>query len=358
MTYRYRQSLPDTPLDIVGDVHGEFAALENLLRHLGYDSDGLHPQGRKLVFAGDLCDRGPDSPAVLEWVKRAQEQGLACLVLGNHELNILADDAKDGSGWFFDSRAEKDSVNYAPWRRADEAQKNRLTAWLAQQPLILERTDIRIVHAAWLPEMFPELDEAQARGEDLVTQYRRFDRELTQSLQTASWYPDYLFEQQHYAQAAENPHLAPPPMPATGQYDFARSKANPIRALTGGVEKLLEQPFYAGGRWRSTARCPWWDDYRESTPVVIGHYWRKWRHDADAAGTAAERKLLPENGAAWHGAQKNVFCVDFSIGAAWRTRKSPGTYPPQTFRLAALRWPERLLVFDNGDKVQTQRHGM
>ena len=58
MPYRYRQSLPDTPLDIVGDVHGEFAAFQSLLHRLGYRDDGFHPRGRRLVFVGDLCDRG------------------------------------------------------------------------------------------------------------------------------------------------------------------------------------------------------------------------------------------------------------------------------------------------------------
>ena len=353
MTYRYRQTLPDTPLDIVGDVHGEFTALQNLLRHLGYDSEGCHPDGRRLVFVGDLCDRGPDSPAVLKWVKRAQEQGLAYVALGNHELNLLVDDRKDGSGWFFDSRAEKDGVNYAPWRRADEAEKNEFTAWLAEQPIICERADIRIIHAAWLPEMFPRLDDAQARGEDLVTQYHRFDQELKQQLQTASWYEDYRYEQQHYAELAENPDQAPPPMPATAQYDFARGKAHPLRALTSGVEKLVSELFYAGGRWRGTGRCPWWEDYREDVPVVIGHYWRTWQPDPNTV--AAERNLLPTQPTAWHGAKNNVFCVDFSIGASWRVRKFPEKYPPQQFRLAALRWPERTLMFDDGEVVATDK---
>ena len=57
------QSLPEGPLDIVGDIHGEFDALLALLSHLGYDLQGHHPQGRTLVFVGDFCDRGPDSPA-------------------------------------------------------------------------------------------------------------------------------------------------------------------------------------------------------------------------------------------------------------------------------------------------------
>ena len=47
--------LPDGPLDVVGDVHGELDALLALLAHLGYDADGGHPEGRHLV-AGDLAE--------------------------------------------------------------------------------------------------------------------------------------------------------------------------------------------------------------------------------------------------------------------------------------------------------------
>ena len=41
--YQPIQTLPDGALDIVGDVHGEWLALQNLLRHLGYDGEGNHP---------------------------------------------------------------------------------------------------------------------------------------------------------------------------------------------------------------------------------------------------------------------------------------------------------------------------
>ena len=44
------QSLPQGALDIVGDIHGEHDALCALLRHLGYDAGGRHPEGRTLVF--------------------------------------------------------------------------------------------------------------------------------------------------------------------------------------------------------------------------------------------------------------------------------------------------------------------
>ena len=54
----------DGPLDIIGDIHGEIDALESLLIHLGYEEDGAHPEGRRLVFVGDLVDRGPDSAGI------------------------------------------------------------------------------------------------------------------------------------------------------------------------------------------------------------------------------------------------------------------------------------------------------
>lgn len=88
------QELPNCPLDIIGDVHGQLEALQNLLHYLGYTPTGKHPQGRKIVFVGDLVDRGPDSPAVLEWYKQAHQAGNAYMVLGNHELNLLMNEPK------------------------------------------------------------------------------------------------------------------------------------------------------------------------------------------------------------------------------------------------------------------------
>ena len=75
------------PLDIVGDIHGEIDALRDLLKHLGYAETGEHPAGRRLVFIGDLTDRGPDSPAVAALVADLVKRELAQCVLGNHELN-------------------------------------------------------------------------------------------------------------------------------------------------------------------------------------------------------------------------------------------------------------------------------
>ncbi len=86
----------------MGDIHGELSALQDLVRHLGYDEDGRHPQSRTLVFVGDFVDRGPDSPGVVSLVQRLVESGHASAIAGNHEINLLRHDPKDGAGWFFE----------------------------------------------------------------------------------------------------------------------------------------------------------------------------------------------------------------------------------------------------------------
>src|SRR5690606_8373786 len=82
------------PFDIIGDVHGCRAELELLLERLGYDIvrndegqavDAAHPDGRTVIFVGDLVDRGPDTPGVLRLAMGMVEAGHALSVMGNHE---------------------------------------------------------------------------------------------------------------------------------------------------------------------------------------------------------------------------------------------------------------------------------
>ena len=84
------------PFDIIGDVHGCFDELVDLLRHLGYQVEdqraeprAKHPEARKVVFLGDLVDRGPDTPAVLRLVMSMVEAGGALCVPGNHDAKLL-----------------------------------------------------------------------------------------------------------------------------------------------------------------------------------------------------------------------------------------------------------------------------
>ena len=86
------------PFDVIGDVHGCRAELEQLLTELGYslehDAAGRpvgarHPDGRRAIFVGDLVDRGPDTPGVLRLVMGMVTAGTAFCVAGNHEVKLL-----------------------------------------------------------------------------------------------------------------------------------------------------------------------------------------------------------------------------------------------------------------------------
>lgn len=88
------------PFDIIGDVHGCLAELKELLEVLGYKISTVHenqfnhgyqvdpPIGRKVIFLGDLVDRGPDSPGVLRLVMSMVHQGVAYCVPGNHDFKF------------------------------------------------------------------------------------------------------------------------------------------------------------------------------------------------------------------------------------------------------------------------------
>ncbi len=84
------------PFDVIGDVHGCFAELVELMEKLGYavklEGEGYRvdsPAGRKLVFVGDLVDRGPGTVQVLKLVFGMLETGQAFCVPGNHDIKLV-----------------------------------------------------------------------------------------------------------------------------------------------------------------------------------------------------------------------------------------------------------------------------
>ncbi len=86
------------PFDIIGDVHGCLDELVELLGELDYEVirdeanrpvDAVHPQGRTVVFVGDLVDRGPSSVGVLRLAMGMHAAGHALAVPGNHEAKLI-----------------------------------------------------------------------------------------------------------------------------------------------------------------------------------------------------------------------------------------------------------------------------
>jgi hypothetical protein len=128
---------------VVGDVHGCLAELDELLRA------AEHAPGRdRLVFLGDILDRGPDPVGVL---RRVRELEAEC-VLGNHEEKHVRYAAHE-------ARRKDDPGYRIPMKRFDArraAEHARLThddlIWLSRLPRVLALGGGWVaVHAGFVP---------------------------------------------------------------------------------------------------------------------------------------------------------------------------------------------------------------
>ncbi|MCC5794311.1 MAG: metallophosphoesterase [Chromatiales bacterium] len=327
--------LPAGPLDIIGDVHGEIDALRPLLARLGYPPDGAHPEGRRLVFLGDLVDRGPESTAVLDLVIRLSSAGHAHCVLGNHELSLLRGLRKDGNDWFFDGNGE-----------ADRQRRRRQLRFLAGLPLVLERPGLRVVHACWNAHAIAAVREA---GElDAARLHDTMARDA--SIDDPALLAQLRGEHTAYGRCLRDPDWRPVYLPALAAADVRYQMSNPVRVLTSGEEAESGKPFWASGRWRMLRRVAWWGRYRDPVPVIIGHYWRRWNE----AAPLLDERFGPDIFAGvephqWMGPLRNVYCVDFSAGSRASERRSGQL--SFAGRLAALRVPEWEVVHDEGERA-------
>jgi bis(5'-nucleosyl)-tetraphosphatase (symmetrical) len=121
---------------IIGDVQGCLGSLQALLAK-------LPPQAR-LVFVGDLVNRGPDSLGALRLVKSLG--GRAVALLGNHDLHLLA--AAAGI------RPQHDDDTLADILAAPD--RDQLLDWLRARPLAHREAGALFVHAGVLPQWSAE----------------------------------------------------------------------------------------------------------------------------------------------------------------------------------------------------------
>ena len=344
MTTSLLARLPPGALDIVGDVHGEIDVLNELLGRLGYDSDGRHPDGRHLVFIGDLVDRGPDSPAVLDRVARLVADSGAQCILGNHELNLLRDVEKHGNSWW----VHPDKPMPDPAARITAADKKRFTQFLHALPLVLERDDLRVVHACWNETAIARLRAAEETRQGAIALHESFVSDIKRKWAGSDTLASYGEEWRAHHENLTDPDWQPALLEAVGRIDADWQMANPVAVLTSGEERPAAKPIWAGNRWRMVERVKWWDSYTDSVPVVIGHYWR--RH------SEAGKRLMDQHGPDlfadvqphhWMGVRNNVYCVDFSIGGRYVERAAEAA--EFHCRLSALRVPEWQILHHDGE---------
>jgi bis(5'-nucleosyl)-tetraphosphatase (symmetrical) len=120
---------------VIGDIQGCRDALQRLLDQCRFD-----PARDRLVCAGDLVARGPDSLGTLRLVRSLGDA--ATSVLGNHDLHLLA--LAQGLGR---ARDGLDAILHT----ADAAE---LLDWLATRPLAWhhDATATLVIHAGLAPQ--------------------------------------------------------------------------------------------------------------------------------------------------------------------------------------------------------------
>lgn len=156
--------------DIVGDIHGQVVKLQNLLTKLGYQQSdqGYYHSEYKMIFVGDLIDRGCYQLETLKLVKDMVDNNNAYIVMGNHEFNAI--------GWVTpDPRKEGDFLRphtttnrkqhqiFLEQVKENSQQHLYWINWFKSLPLFLEFDQIRVIHACWdqdiIEQIRPYLDQ-------------------------------------------------------------------------------------------------------------------------------------------------------------------------------------------------------
>lgn len=161
---------PQPPICIIGDLHGRADLLELMLTRIANQPQTAQA---RLVFVGDMIDRGPDSAAVLTRLQglcRADPARCICL-MGNHErmlLAFLAAPTGPAKRWLNVGGLETLASFGISGRRLPGAQSQHLlrlsealhqampsgqVAWLRQLPLFWQSEGLAVVHASAAPDL-------------------------------------------------------------------------------------------------------------------------------------------------------------------------------------------------------------
>ncbi|RSK31722.1 metallophosphoesterase [Hymenobacter metallilatus] len=142
-------------LFIVGDVHGCYHTLRELLTH-------WQPATELLVQTGDLIDRGRFAPECVQLAREleAAHPGRTVFLRGNHELEMLKHYGPQGP-----------NLPWLEWggRATVQQYQARLNvlqphlAWLSQRPLFWENEQVVVSHAGFADTATP-LDPDNPQG--------------------------------------------------------------------------------------------------------------------------------------------------------------------------------------------------
>jgi serine/threonine protein phosphatase 1 len=151
----------------IGDVHGELAKLDELLRFIREDAV-RRKTAHKVVFLGDLVDRGPDSRGVVERAMQLVQSGEAIAVKGNHEvLMINAYENRESVGiyWWAENGGDETILSYVRVNGYADDFRDAIDQshidWLDALPVMIrdEPRGLVFVHGGIDPKTFPNCSD-------------------------------------------------------------------------------------------------------------------------------------------------------------------------------------------------------
>lgn len=228
--------MPGMSTYAIGDLQGCLASFEALQAEL--------PDAHRLIFVGDLVNRGPQSLATLRAVRERVISGSAVALLGNHDLHLLAVEA--GIRPPHDSDTLHGILD-APDRRT-------LIDWLRALPLAHQESGHLFVHAG-VP---PQWTSAQTleRAEEVRQRLRRDD------------YRDFL--RRMYG---NEPDLWDDRLAGDDRLRFIVNALTRLRIVDAAGRMHLK--FKEGAAAAPPGTVPWFDHpdrATRETPMVFGHW--------------------------------------------------------------------------------------
>ena len=147
---------------VVGDVHGRYEELINLLKKSKIIDEDLHwiAGQAHLVFLGDIFDRGDAVTRVLWFIYNLEAEaekvnGRVHLVLGNHEIMVMTKDLR-----YLSAKERNIAIGYkVDYNTMFHPQTSLLGRWLAGKPSVLKIDDFLFAHGGIVELNTNSLDE-------------------------------------------------------------------------------------------------------------------------------------------------------------------------------------------------------
>lgn len=156
--------LPTTKLDVLGDTHGLLTETILLLKQKGWqfiNGRFINPDPeRKILFLGDIVDRGLESIDLLRAVKNTVENNSAFLLLGNHEAKLISSYELLLKEGLVRGKSLSSSQTFIDFLNLQEQEQKDFYSFLKSRPthycLWVDKSSKNIINPLDLPTLQPE----------------------------------------------------------------------------------------------------------------------------------------------------------------------------------------------------------